>query len=603
MRKLSTKQSAITIMAPLSCTREQRADLEDRLRSLGRADLEMAKLHFMSCTISDPKCGAPSYVILEFNVDGDADSFLDAFFAKNASLVRDMLSRCEGFPAASVAPDPGVTLDERQVRSLRRFVERCRRKHITFHRGNPGRSVEQILEEQDLLESVAEVKDRHFDDMSSRAALWDKIKGDLNSGCNKCIEETPRRPWRVILNPANPETRRWLGGAFRLLAQVVLVVVGLWLASRAVQSNRAWLILVLGVPLLVMALRLWLDLLEAPKRLQWRVRFTVLLRIVGTTLIAGVWVAAVAGLVAGVYTTHLSEVRDIVVPVFNVLMSVALVTTGALVAYLTMAAGGAMTVAIVIGGLLVAAAYLLPNMNAFFTYVGVAALVAVTLLLFATLALLLWLRAKESDDVVDDRDEDIARTGPIKRREQQNQNHFASITIIKPGRRRRLILKMVLRAVHLGSYFVENRGSFGGFSTIHFARFVLLPGERELLFLSNYDGGFQRYLGDFQRSRGVTAIWGHTGGFPRPFFLLYRGATDGERFIRYARNSQIESLVWYSAYEISVRMIDDASTVRRDLMRPIDTKGQGYRVQLKRLVKRPLSEADMAAALKRMEVN
>jgi hypothetical protein len=49
-------------------------------------------------------------------------------------------------------------------------------------------------------------------------------------------------------------------------------------------------------------------------------------------------------------------------------------------------------------------------------------------------------------------------------------------------------------------------------ASIHFARWVILPRTDKLLFLSNYDGGWERYLEDFiaRAHAGLTAIWSNT---------------------------------------------------------------------------------------------
>ena len=58
------------------------------------------------------------------------------------------------------------------------------------------------------------------------------------------------------------------------------------------------------------------------------------------------------------------------------------------------------------------------------------------------------------------------------------------------------------------------------------------------------------YLEDFitRAHAGLTAVWSNSIGFPRARNLFQDGATDGERFKRYARASMAPTRFWYSAY-------------------------------------------------------
>ena len=86
--------------------------------------------------------------------------------------------------------------------------------------------------------------------------------------------------------------------------------------------------------------------------------------------------------------------------------------------------------------------------------------------------------------------------------------------------------------------------------TIHAARWVTIPGTRQLVFFSNYGGSWESYLEDFitDAHDGLTAVWSNSVGFPRAKNLFQQGATDGERFKRFARASMRPTRFWYSAY-------------------------------------------------------
>ena len=113
------------------------------------------------------------------------------------------------------------------------------------------------------------------------------------------------------------------------------------------------------------------------------------------------------------------------------------------------------------------------------------------------------------------------------------------------------------------------QGQLGGIPTIHFARWVILD-DRNVVFLSNYDGSWSSYLGDFvdRASLGLTAIWGNTKGFPRPRLLMFGGARDEQRFKSFARRAQVPSLAWYRAYpELSIPNIANNEVLRRGIGR------------------------------------
>ena len=125
-----------------------------------------------------------------------------------------------------------------------------------------------------------------------------------------------------------------------------------------------------------------------------------------------------------------------------------------------------------------------------------------------------------------------------------------------------------------------NQGSLSGITSIHFARWVVIDGGKKLLFLSNYDGSWENYLDDFidLASIGLTAIWSNTVGFPRSYFLVGGGARGRECCSRHSiRQSQVPSLVWYSAYpDLSVQNIQTNAAIREGLFAPMDAdRGTG----------------------------
>jgi hypothetical protein len=147
------------------------------------------------------------------------------------------------------------------------------------------------------------------------------------------------------------------------------------------------------------------------------------------------------------------------------------------------------------------------------------------------------------------------------------QNHLANITDIKPGPFRLVLLKVVLWGANILAR-TSTQGKLSGIPSIHFAHWSIINENTQLLFLSNYDGSWSSYLDDFidKAATGLTGIWSNTQGFPHTKFLLFDGARNEINFKAYARNHQVSSRVWYSAYrDLTVQNIDKDSKIRENL--------------------------------------
>jgi deferrochelatase/peroxidase EfeB len=161
------------------------------------------------------------------------------------------------------------------------------------------------------------------------------------------------------------------------------------------------------------------------------------------------------------------------------------------------------------------------------------------------------LRRKETADVPEDIPPSAGLVEAIMTRENFGaQNHMAATSTLKSGWFRRMTLRLGLWvASQLAAHF--SAPSFlGTTGVIHFARWIVLPGTNKLLFRSNFDGTWERYLEDFIEIayQGVNGIWSNTVGFPRTRNLFVGGARDGDRLRRWTRRQQIPTPVWYSAY-------------------------------------------------------
>jgi cytochrome P450/glutathione S-transferase len=186
------------------------------------------------------------------------------------------------------------------------------------------------------------------------------------------------------------------------------------------------------------------------------------------------------------------------------------------------------------------------------------------------IAFLLILRRHEQNDWVSNVDPAHSKISDVVRRENAVvQNHMASVAKVKCGWFRKFLLKAVLKVIHILAAVVSNQGNLSGINTIHFARWVVILDGKYLLFLSNYDGSWENYLDDFidRAAGGLTAIWSNTLGFPRTRFLTEGGARDEILFKTLTRNSQVPSLVWYSAYpDLTVENIHTNAAIREGLL-------------------------------------
>jgi len=207
---------------------------------------------------------------------------------------------------------------------------------------------------------------------------------------------------------------------------------------------------------------------------------------------------------------------------------------------------------------------------------GLAAFLALPLLLPVALVALPILLIKERIDPVQKGAAPAAYVDDVESDEDQigvAQNHLSSVIPVKPGILRATLVRVVLYLVNLVARINGTHGKLGGIPSIHFAHWSLIDGGRHLMFLSNYDGSWESYLGDFidKAATGLTAIWSNTAKFPRTTLLALKGAADGPRFRQWARASQCRTNAWYSAYPFeSLAVIDENSTIREDLFTKLD---------------------------------
>ena len=200
---------------------------------------------------------------------------------------------------------------------------------------------------------------------------------------------------------------------------------------------------------------------------------------------------------------------------------------------------------------------------------AVTAFLTVAVAALAALVIFWVFRRREDTEVPIDRPPDAGAVAAIMRRENHAaQNHLAALSVMKPGWIRRFTLRVSLWATVqlVGGSF--RAGYIGDLGTINFARWIMVPGTDDLLFLSNYGGSWESYLEDFitKAHSGLTGIWSNTVGFPRASYLFMDGATDGDRFKRWARRQQVPTAFWYSAYpDVTTANIRTNGAIRQGL--------------------------------------
>ena len=522
-------QGAVTLYCPLRPGADWRALaalIRDSAAGSIPAHLQAAlaaqvpTLHFLSLFVIEPRDGNPATLCLEASFDGVHRYFLDALVAAAHPLLDRLCQDCVGYQGGSPA-------------DLRSFLQSRNIRNQLFYVGCPGRTTGQIEEERGLAERV-EARARTLARRTRRRrGLVREIWQALDPADRQTVLSVPERPFWVQAALAERPLAalyRLLQWAFFSIGIAVFLLVAaqaagypLWPAiappSWVATATGYWarfLLCIAGWITLVWALAL---AFEFPAALTPRTTFYVIGVKLGEYLVAALSAIpaflAILGLIALV---HWHEAR----------------------------------------------------------LLAVAKFVLCALLLLGIVLVLVWLwqlariARRELDDRVDEMRWNAAHLATVCEREDDLlQNHFVSVTQIRPGRLRIAVLHVVLFSIHWLARILHNPRGLFNTQSIHFARWVVLPGRR-LMFISNYDGSFGGYLGIFATlgAAGVSAIWGNTEGFPRTFLLFGDGARDEQRFKARARASQVETLFWYRRYrDLTVAAIERNAAIREALAR------------------------------------
>jgi hypothetical protein len=173
---------------------------------------------------------------------------------------------------------------------------------------------------------------------------------------------------------------------------------------------------------------------------------------------------------------------------------------------------------------------------------------------------------------------DMARFAGIAATEDHGlQNALSNVVPLRSGPDR----LDVLRAAHAAIAKIAEKhfslvGQLSGIPTIHFAKWVIIDEGRRLLFLSNYDGSWESYLGDFvdQAAPGLNLAWSCTRRYPKTKWLFEQGAKDEESFKAWGREIQVPTQAFYSAYPtLSIQAVNNNTWIRYRLHAPASEGG------------------------------
>ncbi|WP_397453308.1 hypothetical protein [Pseudomonas sp. NA-150] len=157
---------------------------------------------------------------------------------------------------------------------------------------------------------------------------------------------------------------------------------------------------------------------------------------------------------------------------------------------------------------------------------------------------------EKTDPVIDTRADSVYVSAIAKGEDHDVTNSFSAIGSLKPGGLRLLITQVALWGVGQTAVLIFNRGRLARVSTIHFARWVLLDGNRRVFFASNYDGSLESYMDDFinKVAFGLNLVFSNGIAYPPTDYLVLRGAWQEQMFKQFLHRHQLKTDVWYKAY-------------------------------------------------------
>jgi hypothetical protein len=148
------------------------------------------------------------------------------------------------------------------------------------------------------------------------------------------------------------------------------------------------------------------------------------------------------------------------------------------------------------------------------------------------------------------------------------QNAFTSRAPIRPGAFWALTSRLTELVGDYAARHVFTTGSLSGLTTVHFARFMRVGPDEQVLFTSYYDGSLESYNNDFvdQVAWVLNTVFGQQAGYPRTRWMVHDGARNERWFKNFIRGHQVPTQVWYSAYpDLAAVTIDQNSRIRAGL--------------------------------------
>jgi len=148
------------------------------------------------------------------------------------------------------------------------------------------------------------------------------------------------------------------------------------------------------------------------------------------------------------------------------------------------------------------------------------------------------------------------------------QNAFTSRAPIRPGGFWKLTSRLTELVGNYTARHVFTTGSLSGLTTVHFARFMRVGPDEQVLFTSYYDGSLESYNNDFvdQVAWVLNTVFGQQAGYPRTRWMVHEGAHNERWFRHVIGGQQVPTQVWYSAYpDLPAVTIDQNARLRAGL--------------------------------------
>ena len=124
------------------------------------------------------------------------------------------------------------------------------------------------------------------------------------------------------------------------------------------------------------------------------------------------------------------------------------------------------------------------------------------------------------------------------------QNQMTLVAAVKPDWKSQLLLRFSMLLADPIIKYGWPAGQFSGVFTLHSFHWAVIDGGAHLVFISNFDGSSQNYLGDFldNLSWGLNLFYANCVGYPEG------GMAEVEPFYEWIRSHQYVPQIYYSAY-------------------------------------------------------